>query len=210
MPSIPSAILCEFADSFANLLFEGELKDRLAHHFAHVAPESWLAQEAALLFNICCSEWGLDGWSAILENKKVDLTLIPPNHIATSDSLSNAVFIELKLVGTDWWKTAWPDVASDLAGKPKKPKAHLALCLLFNYQSQTCPNRRQRTDDLYSEYWDSVPTTPQVFSPAKIEHSFHLLHTSDEYTVSWPQAVFGRLPHGLWASMRLLWLAASG
>jgi hypothetical protein len=109
----------------------------LAHHFAHVAPENWLAMEGAMLFNSCHDAWGLDGWSAILENRKVDLTLIPLKHRTSSGHLSNAVFIELKLVGTDWWKTAWPDVAIGLFGKPKKPRAHLALCLLYNYQLQT-------------------------------------------------------------------------
>lgn len=201
-------LLTPFAAEYAQRLLNGPLTDRLAHHLAHVAPEAWLAMECALLFNTRCSEFCLNGWSAAVENKKVDLTLVPPDYDVSAEIPDGAVFIEFKLIGTEWWKTAWPDAATDLIGKPKKPKADYVVCLVYNVLKTAMPNRRSDTERLYSDYIASVPHSPGEFTPMNCSHTFYLFHSSEDYTLSWDKPVFRRYPHGFSASMRFVWVTS--
>ena len=205
-------LLTPFATQYAQLLLNGSLTNRLAHHFAHVAPEAWLAMECALLFNSRCNDLGLNGWSVAVENKRVDLTLIPPippDYDRSAEIPDGGVFIEFKLVGTEWWKDAWAGAATDLMGKPKKPKADYVVCLLYNILKTAKPNRRSDTERLYSNYIASVPHSAGEFTPMNCSHAFYLFYSSEAYALSWDRPVFRRYPHGFSASMRFVWVTSA-
>ncbi len=122
--AILSMSLIRLAESYERLLFEGELRRRFSHHMAHVASERWLAVELAMLFNERSDEFGLPGWAAIVEKGVVDVSLIPPGTDPCGSLPPEAIFLELKLIGAEYWATTWAEVRADLAGKTaKKPRA---------------------------------------------------------------------------------------
>lgn len=203
-------LLSRLAASYENLLFEGELRERVSHHLAHVAPETWLAMELALLINSKGGDFGMPGWSALIERKRVDVTLIPPGYNPLAELPPEAVYLELKLVGTDWWNTVWRDVQRDLGGEiPGKPKASYAICFLINSVGQSTFARRRDTEDRYASFVSRVPIAPGRFEPLPGEPELLLVHSSSVYRVEWTRPVPGRWPNGYRADVRVLWLQAS-
>lgn len=203
--------LTKLASAFEQLLREGELNRRFGHHLAHVAPEGWLALELALLVNDRFEDVGLDGWSAVLERGRVDVTLIPPSVAASSNLPETAIYLELKLCGTDWWGTVWPAVQRDLEGiadqaASRKPKATFAVCVVTDARSRMVAVQREATKLRYAEFLSRIPDTTGPFEPIPGGPVFHVAWSSNWFEVRWPRPVFGKWPDGFAAGVRILWL----
>ena len=203
----------KLAEAFHEVLFVSDVRHRLGHHLAHVAAESWLTLEMALLFNERAADFGLPGWSALVERKRVDLILVPPNCDPLKDLPDHTIFLELKLCGTDWWNVVWRDIACDLTGTTldgqsrPKPKAHLAVCLLYDVISPGRATRRADTSRRYQDFVSRVLSKPGEFEPVVGQQRFLLLESSPEYRLSWPRPVFSKWPSDFEANARLLWLS---
>lgn len=207
-------VLNTVADAYHDSLLAPGLRREFAHHFAHVAPESWLAMRLAFLVNTRSAELGLHGWSALLERRRVDVTLVPPNAGLSGELGTNAHYIELKLVGTDWWNTVWLDVLKDLetsivSTQSRKPIASVVVCFLYNVISSPVQSRRKSTEVKYLEYMSRVPKTSGEFDPLQNGQKFSLLKTSAEFELEWPRPVYEKWPNGFNAVMRILWIGRS-
>jgi len=202
------AELAGLADAFSGFLFETHSLDRTSHHVAHVASENWFAAELAYLFNTRANEFGLPGWSALVERKRVDVTLIPPSARPGQDLPCEAVYLELKLVDTGYWNTAWREVRHDLTqSSPAKPTASYSVCVLSNAVSSPPRPRRKTTVEKYRRYMERVPLTNGCFEPTLTEPPLYLAHTSPQYLVGWKGSVFDRWPDGYEAETRVLWVS---
>jgi len=199
------------AEAFHQLLFV-EHRIRLGHHLAHVAPESWLTLELSMLVNEKAAQFGMEGWTALVERQRVDVTLVPPGCDPNRALPTNAVYVELKLCGTDWWNAVWPDIGHDLNGTAtdgrvrSKPRAHLAVCLLYDVISPSLAVRRPDSTARYKAFLSRVPFEPSEFEPVEGQR-FYLLKSSSEHRISWQRPVFSRWPKGFEANARLLWLS---
>jgi hypothetical protein len=207
-----STSLVRLAEAYEQLLFEGELSRRLSHHMAHVASERWLAMELAMLVNERAADFGLPGWTAIVEKGVVDVSLIPPG---TSPRLltlpPEAIFLELKLIGAEYWSTNWREVNSDLTGKsPKKPRADFAVCFLLSHLSHPITKRRPKTEETYRAFHAAIPHDQAVFEPIVGEPRLELLRSSAEHRLTWPRPVPLRWPDGFEATVRILWITECG
>lgn len=197
----------KLAEAYEHLLFDGDLRSRFIHHLAHVASEQWLSVELAMLMNESSHSIGLPGWTAVAEKQRVDVTLLPPGTNARGQLPENSINLELKLVGTDWWRTIWPEVRADLNGKsPKKPRAHFAVCFLTNVVCDGMSARRQATASLYDTYLSTVPNEPGEFEPISGQGAFYLLRSSPERELRWPRPIYQRWPDGYHANVRILWV----
>ncbi len=205
--------LVKLADAFSGFLFETDCLHRISHHMAHVASENWLAAELAYLFNTRADEFGGPGWSALLERKRVDVTLVSPQAKSGQGLPSDTVYLELKLVDTSNWNTAWREVRHDLTRKdggrrPRaKPTADYAVCLLLNVVSRPRHRQMEATKTKYSGYMDRVSLSSGWFEPTANERRLCLAHTSPEYRLRWERPVFDRWPGGYEAEARLLWVS---
>lgn len=207
---LPST-LNKLAAAYEHLLFEGELRRRFSHHMAHVASERWLAVELAMLVNERGDEFDLAGWSAIVEKGMVDVSLIPPSADPRAVPPPEAIFLELKLVGAEYWSTIWTEVRADLAGKtPKKPRADFAVCFLVNHLSHPVSRRRPITDELYKGYHAAIPREAGEFEPTPGGAKLLMLRSSAEHPLEWPRPVPSRWPAGYEASTRILWITEPG
>ena len=199
--------LAKLADAFSAFLFETDCLHRISHHMAHVAPENWLADELAYLFNTRADEFGAPGWSALLERKRVDVTLVSPQARHGPDLPSEMVYLELKLVDTGYWNTAWREVRHDLTGEGGgKPTGDYAVCLLLNAVSRR-RHQREATKTKYRGCVGRVPLSSGWFDPTANERRLYLAHTSPQYRLRWEHPVFDRWPGGYEAEARLLWVS---
>jgi hypothetical protein len=209
MTLLPASIN-RLAEAYEQLLFEGELRRRFSHHMAQVASERWLAMELAMLFNERAIEFGQPGWAAILEKGVIDVSLIPPDTNPRGRLPVEAIFLELKLIGAEYWRTIWAEVRSDLAGKtPKKLRADYAVCFLVNHLSHTVAKRRPMTDEAYKGLHARIPLKPAEFEPVA-GMRLQLLRTSEEHRLEWPSPVSFRWPEGYDATVRILWITELG
>ena len=209
--ALPPA-LAKLADAFSDYLFETECFRRISHHMAHVASENWLAAEFAYLFNTRAHEFGAGGWSALLERKRVDLTLVPPTARPEGDLPACRVYLELKLVDTGYWRTAWSGVRKDLTGLGddgkgrSKPTATYAICFLSNSLSSPPHRQLEATREKYRQYMARVPPKGGWFRPVPKGARLYLEHTSAAYRLKWKAPVVGRWPNGYEADVRVLWV----
>jgi hypothetical protein len=118
MTGLPPS-LNKLSEAYEKLLFEGGLRRRFSHHMALVASERWLAVELAMLVNERGADFGIAGWSAIVERGVIDVSLIPPGTDPAGALPEEAILLELKLIGAEYWSTTWAEVRSDLAGKTR-------------------------------------------------------------------------------------------
>ena len=203
--------LARFAKAF--YLFGPECLHRISHHMAHVAPENWLAAEFAELFNTRTDEFDATGWSALLECKFVDVTLVPPWAEEGQGMPDGTIYVELKLVATDWWNTNWRDVWSDLTGlksdaDPKaKPNADFEVCFLSNALRSRPHKMMEATKVKYEGFMEGVPLAEGWFQPVPNGQRFYLTHTSAEHRLVWDHPVFERWPQGYEAEARVLWVS---
>lgn len=212
MSSLPSFPLTSVADAYASHLFNPVLRERLAHHVSHVASEIWLAMELAYSFNKSKDHLGLDGWTAVLERQRVDVTLIPPPACTDPDTSTKPIYIECKMVGPPYW-SVWHEIALDLEGKQYaglrsvKPCANYAVCFLYDILPQSMPTQRADTKERYRRLFTSIPVSPGRFTPHQHEHEFILLHSSEEHLIEWAEPIPVQWPHGFAAKMRVFWIA---
>ena len=206
-----STSLIRLAEAYEQLLFEGALRRRFSHHLAHVASERWLALELAMLVNERASEFGLDGWTAVVEKGVVDVSLIPPGTDPRGNLPREAIFLELKLIGAEYWSSNWVEVRADLAGKrPKKPLADFAVCFLINHLSHPVTKRGAKTDENYKTFHAAIPLGPGAFEPIAGQPTLQLLRSSAEHRLEWPSPVNFRWPEGFEATVRILWITEGG
>jgi hypothetical protein len=210
MARLPAAI-DRMAESYEKLLFEGELRSRFSHHMALVASERWLGTELAMLFNERASDFGLPDWAAILEKEVVDVSLIPPGTDPRAKRLPDkGIYLELKLIGAEYWRPTWKAVGSDLAGRPpKKHPADYAVCFLVNHLNHGVSERRSKTDEIYKRFHATVPLEPGEFEPVG-GICLDLLRSSKEHRLEWPRPVSFRWPEGYDATVRILWITEPG
>ena len=200
MPTELPYPLPSLADTFAEVLRGSEMSRRIAHHAAHVAAETWLAMELAMLVNSQIIP-DLVGWRALLERGKIDVTLLPP------EPSQSPLFLELKIVDRGYWHENWSSVYQDLVGKPNKSPASVAVCFVFR---PTCkgPSVQQATTlKKWNEGFASLPTNlGEVFAPVPGKPAFQLLHSSGPISLSWEHPVPDRWLEGYSAQLSVLWL----
>jgi len=203
--------LVRLAEAYEELLFSGELRSRFSHHMAQVASERWLAMELAMLVNNRAAEFGLAGWAAIVEKGLIDVSLIPPGTDPRGSMPMAAIFLELKLIGAEYWPGIWAEIRADLAGKgAKKPRADFAVCFLVNHIAHSVSKRHPRTDAKYKKLHSAIPFTAGEFEPIAGEPRLQLIHTSVEHRLEWPRPVCFRWPNGYEATVRILWITECG
>src|SRR4051812_38368231 len=207
-----STALVKLAEAYEHLLFEGELRRRFSHHMAHVASERWLAVELAMLVNERAAEFGLPGWSAIVEKELVDVALIPPGTSPRLEKLpDDAVRLELKLVSAEAWPDHWAEVRVDLAGKPpKKRQADIAVCFLVNHLIHPSGAWQAPTAAKYRAFHAAIPALPGEFEPIVGEPKLQLLRSSAEHLLEWPHPIYFRWLQGYKARVRILWITEPG
>ena len=202
------AKLTKLADAFSDLLFETDCLHRISHHMARVAPENWLATELAYLFNTQAEGLGAKGWSALVERKRVDITLVPPGAAPEQDLPPETSYLELKLVATDYWNTAWREVQYDLTRtSPSKPTASYSVCLLSNVVSEPPHPRLESTRERHRRFMERVPMSDGWFEPVQTQPRLYLEHTSPQYVLRWKHPVLGQWPEGYEAVVRVLWVS---
>jgi hypothetical protein len=209
IPRFPE-LLAPLAESYHRRLNEVDLCNRMAHHFAHVASESWLCQELAYLVNTDQVP-SLVGWTALLERRRVDVTLVPPK----CETELEPTYLELKFVLPENWGN-WHEVYRDLGCHPlhtvisDKPKGHFAICFLIDALSTGSGSRRAVTIQNYREMLDRIPIAPGVFQPLGGMPQLQLVYRSPSIALSWPNQVGDRWPDGYKANVSLLWVATHG
>jgi hypothetical protein len=212
MEALPSE-RTRLAEAYEELLFAGPLKDRLSHHLAHVASERWLALELAMLVNDRAEDFGLSGWRAAVELAFVDVTLVSPGADPRGKLPGDAIFLELKLTGTEYWNTVWQEVRVDLAGKKTqkavKPRANFAVCFVLNPTSSAIHRRLKSTDEKYRRFVASVPHEPAEFEPVAGQPKLLLLRSSTEHRLYWPRPIYPRWLAGYEASLRIVWVTSA-
>ena len=195
------------AEAYWRRLQEEEVCRRMSHHMAHAAPEAWLSQELAYLVNEAGEAIGLAGWSALLEAKKVDVTLFPPK-----DGSDAPIHLELKLVLPNWWAN-WDEVYSDLGCHPRaptkrrKPPGDYSVCFIVEAQSPGRVNPRQQTLEKYRQRLQLIPAECVAFQPLDDEFPPLLaVHISPPIPTCWSRPVHGQWPEGYRAVVRILWV----
>ena len=205
---LAAEVWANLARKFDDVLFLSELRNRLQHHMAHVAPETWIAMELAYFINRNADELGMREWAAILERKKVDVTLVPPGVDPAVQELPEATqYLELKLVDSADWNR-WKEVYQDLEGKGDKPPATYSVCFLIH--AREAPWRRDDTTARHSALFHSVPDQgPAQLTP--LEDMPPLLATSilPVHRLTWDRPVVGRWPTRFEADVRTVWVKQS-
>jgi hypothetical protein len=197
------------AAGYHQRLSDGEVNRRFAHHLCHVAPELWLAQELAFLVNDEGTAVGLAGWNALIEVRRVDVTLVRP--VAANDA--HPIYLELKLVPPDYWSN-WHEVYHDLACHPEKPAksgkppAHFAVCFLVDVVSQGAVRRRPEAKERFRQYVARVPSEPGPFQPIEGLPPLWLEQSSPPIRACWLQPVHGSWPFGYESTCRILWVSS--
>ena len=196
-------------EAYDEFLFREEVKERLAHHLALVAPETWLAMELAYLINCKVPSTGEAAWTAVLERKRVDMTLVPPGTAADAPLPDNAVYLELKLVSTGYWNPAWSQVRDDLQGGDRKPRANFAICFLMNHLAPGISKRRDKTAKQRRDLLSRVPSAPRSFEPVEPvsgRGQLQVLWSGEVHHVEWRHAVYGKWPEGYSTDVRIVWV----
>ena len=189
-------------------LSTGELNRRLAHHLCHVAPELWLSQELAYLINNDGPSVGFNDWSALLEARRVDVTLLP---LSESHS-AEPIYLELKLVPPAYWSN-WHEVYHDLACHPEltpragRPTAHFAVCFLVVPISQANSKQRLVTYERYRQFASRIPAEPGPFQPIDRLPPLWLEYSSPPFRADWPNPVPNVWPDGYASVVRVLWIS---
>jgi hypothetical protein len=202
--------LANLADAFAEHLFADELRDRMAHHLAHMASERWLAMELA--YSVNKSETESREWAAVLERKRIDVTLVLVGNGLQTNSADQPIYIECKMAGPRYWYV-WDEIKLDLTGKTYansksvKPRADYAVCFLYDYAPHMFPKQPTAKLELSRMCMASIPEDPGPFTPYSHTHKFVLLHSSRVHGLEWPKPIPGIWEHGFAISMRILWLA---
>jgi hypothetical protein len=200
--------LSDLAFAFDELLCEGSMSRRLAHHIAHVGPEDWLSMELAFLVNNQEVE-ELNGWRAVLERARIDVTLIP------AEATKQQVFLELKVVDRAYWGEAWTGVYDDLVGKRKsrgqskdKPPANAAICFIVKPSCKTFKKTQAKTLKKWADQFSRLPhVVGERFVPLSGQPPLKLLHSSPVIELDWQHPVHERWPEGYKAHLTVLWVA---
>jgi hypothetical protein len=200
--------LRDLALAFEKLLSEPEMSQRVAHHMAHVGPETWLSMELGFLVNNQEVE-ELSGWRAVLERGRIDVTLIP------AEVGQQQVFLELKVVDRAYWGEAWTGVYNDLVGKRKstgrskdKPPANSAICFIVKPICKTYTNHYEETRKAWEDQFSRLPhVVGDRFVPLSGQPPLKLLHSSPVIELDWQHPVHERWPEGYKAHLTVLWVA---
>ncbi len=151
-------------------------------------------------------------WTALLERKNVDVTLVQPGDILKANPTKSLVHIECKMVGPSYW-SVWHQIDSDLTGKTcassksKKPRADYVVCFLYDYSRSTLPTVGPKELEQDRIRLASIPDAPGAFTPYLHTYEFVLLHTSKSHGIDWPEPIPGGWDHGFAIDMRILWIA---
>jgi|SRR5579862_5049192 len=200
--------LCYLAAAYERRLATGDVNLRLAHHTCHFASEQWLAQELAYLVNTEAGSFGMDGWHALLERKRVDVTLQPPA------AIDRPIHLELKQVTPAYWSN-WHEVYHDLGCHPDHParkgrsEADYAICYLIYGANAGAIRSREATALKYRRLIEGVPTSQGMFTPVDGMPSLRLRHTSEPICLDWRRAPADTWPEGYRANLRILWVSAT-
>jgi hypothetical protein len=202
-------LLLSLAESYTDLLSDSQHNRKLAHHMALVASENWLVSEFAFLINDQEKSSPIPEWTALREQKLVDITLLP----SPESTFKDRIHLEFKIITPGFWRDNWKSVYYDLAAltnnKNKKPKADAAVCFLINPLKKSVSKQREDTKLKYAKFISSVPESPQDFRPLPDEHDLSPLRifaVSPELVLDWPYVIHNQWPEGYSASFKILWI----
>jgi hypothetical protein len=202
------SLLEPIAQAYYSHLSQPEVNDRLCHHFAHIAPEGWLALELTYLVNRHADTLGLPGWSALVERKRVDVTLLPPSADGT------AINLEFKLIAVDYWSN-WRDVFHDLGFRREgsidrnKAVADFAVCFVLG-QPFGFARSRNATLARYEQLLNLVPDRPGCFQPLPDMPELNAVCVSSPLKICWNNPITTRWPDGYRNSVRVYWISTAG
>ncbi|MEQ1903325.1 MAG: hypothetical protein ABL888_03995 [Pirellulaceae bacterium] len=202
------SMLESIAQAYYVHLSQPEVNERLSHHFAHVAPEGWLALELAYLINRQSESVVLPGWSAVVERKRVDVTLLPPS------ANDKAIHLEFKLIAVDYWLN-WGEVYHDLGFRRKgstdqhKPVADFAVCFVLG-QPFVYARKRKTTLASDTQKLGLLPDEPGCFQPLYDKPELDAIWISPQLKITWDKPIPDRWPGGYRNSVRVIWISTTG